>query len=193
MALTSNAVLICQRSAASRPAERALPAADLLECGIDPEEVYVELYARAPEGRVRSRFRRVINERRISMKVNNKSISKLTFLSLVFLGVMAASSVDASAQEREEKPNAKLAKKAKITLEQAREIALKEDSGTVESEELEKEKGKLVYSFDIRNAKGTITEIWVDAKNGKLVHKSEEDATAEAKEKAADMKKKGKN
>ncbi len=127
------------------------------------------------------------------MKVNNKSISKLTFLSLVFLGVMAASSVDASAQEREEKPNAKLAKKAKITLEQAREIALKEDSGTVESEELEKEKGKLVYSFDIRNAKGTITEIWVDAKNGKLVHKSEEDATAEAKEKAADMKKKGKN
>lgn len=28
-------------------------AADLLECGIDPEEVYVELYARAPEGRVR--------------------------------------------------------------------------------------------------------------------------------------------
>ena len=28
-------------------------AADLLECGIDPESVYVELYSRAPEGRVR--------------------------------------------------------------------------------------------------------------------------------------------
>lgn len=28
-------------------------AADLLECGIDPEAIYVELYARAPEGRVR--------------------------------------------------------------------------------------------------------------------------------------------
>lgn len=28
-------------------------AADLLECGIDPEAVYVELYSKAPEGRVR--------------------------------------------------------------------------------------------------------------------------------------------
>ena len=28
-------------------------AADLLECGIDPEAIYVELYSRAPEGRVR--------------------------------------------------------------------------------------------------------------------------------------------
>ena len=127
------------------------------------------------------------------MKVNNKSIAKLTFLSLLFIGVMTVTSTNVTAQEDKEKPNAKLAKKAKITFEQAREIALKEDSGTVESGELEKEKGKLVYSFDIRNAKGTITEIWVDAKTGKVVHKSEEDAAAEAKEKAADAKKKGKN
>ncbi|MCV5746798.1 PepSY domain-containing protein, partial [Escherichia coli] len=76
---------------------------------------------------------------------------------------------------------------------QAREIALREDNGTIESEELEKEKGKLVYSFDIRNARGTITEIWVDASSGKVVHKSEENAEAEAKEKAADRNKKGKN
>ena len=135
----------------------------------------------------------VINERRISMKVNNKSIAKLTFLSLMFIGVMTVTSTNVTAQEDKEKPNAKLAKKAKITLEQAREIAMKEDSGTVESEELEKEKGKLVYSFDIRNAKGTITEIWVDAKNGNVIHKSEEDAAAEAMEKAADAKKKAKN
>ena len=33
----------------------------------------------------------------------------------------------------------------------------------------------------------------LDAKTGKVVHKSEENAAAEAKEKAADMKKKGKN
>jgi membrane-associated HD superfamily phosphohydrolase len=124
------------------------------------------------------------------MKINYKSMALLSFM---FFGIMVVTTTNITAQKREEKPNAKLAKKAKITLEKAREIALKQDSGTVESEELEKEKGKLVYSFDIRNAKGTITEIWVDAKNGNIVHKSEEDAAAEAKEKAADMKKKSKN
>lgn len=136
--------------------------------------------------------------------MNTRSITKLALFSFLILGVFGLSATSVSAQERERgeknesseresKASAKLAKKAKITLAEAREIALREDTGTVESEELEKEKGKLVYSFDIRNAKGTITEVWVDAKNGKVVHKSEENAEAEAKEKAVDMKKKGKN
>lgn len=136
--------------------------------------------------------------------MNNRSITKLALFSFLLLGAFGLSAARASAQEsergeknengeRESKASAKLAKKAKITLAQAREIAMREDSGTVESGHLEKEKGKLIYSFDIRNGKGTITEVWVDAKTGKVVHKSEEDAAAEAKEKAADMKKKGKN
>lgn len=132
------------------------------------------------------------------MKMNTRSITKLALFSFLILGAFGLSAASVSAQEkergeREGKENTKLAKKAKITLAQAREIALREDNGSVESEELEKEHGKLVYSFDIRNATGTITEIWVDAKSGKVVHKSEENAAAEAKEKAADMKKKGKN
>lgn len=136
--------------------------------------------------------------------MKSRSITKLALFSFLILGVFGLSVASVSAQEnergeknergeRESKASAKLAKKAKITLAQAREIAMREDSGTVESGHLEKEKGKLIYSFDIRNAKGTITEVWVDAKSGKVVHKSEEDAAAEAKEKAADMKKKGKN
>lgn len=130
--------------------------------------------------------------------MNNRSITKLALLSFVILGVFGLSAASISAQENERgerggKQSTKLAKKAKITLAQAREIALRQDNGTVEGEELEKEHGKLVYSFDIRNATGTITEIWVDAKTGTVVHKSEENAAAEAKEKAADMKKKGKN
>ena len=118
---------------------------------------------------------------------------KLTFLSLIVFGAMAISSVSVSAQEKEEKPNPKLVKKAKITLAAARDIALKATRGRVEDGELEKEHGMLVYSFDIRNAKGTITEVWVDARSGKVVHNEEENATAEAAEKAADMKKKGKH
>lgn len=134
--------------------------------------------------------------------MNTRSITKFALFSFLILGVFGLSAGSVSAQEkehgeREGKENTKLSKKARITLAQAREIALREDSGKVESEELEMEgniplRKKLVYSFDIRNAKGTITEIWVDAKNGKVVHKSEENAEAEAKEKAADAKKKGK-
>lgn len=39
---------------------------------------------------------------------------------------------------------------------------------------LEKEHGKLVYSFDIRNPKGTISGIWVDSKTGKVISSKEE-------------------
>ena len=136
--------------------------------------------------------------------MNTQSFTRHALFSFLIFGVFALSVATVSAQEnergeksergeRESKASTKLANKAKITLEKAREIALREDNGTVESEELEKEKGRLVYSFDIRKSKGSITEVWVDAKSGKVVHKSEEDAAAEAKEKAADMKKKVKN
>lgn len=87
--------------------------------------------------------------------------------------------------EREEnsREQARLARKAKISLEQARAIALQRAAGTVESEELEREKGKLVYSFDIRNAQGTIIEVQVSAIDGQVVSVEEETAQQEADEK----------
>ena len=59
-----------------------------------------------------------------------------------------------SGGQKEGGNEARLAKQARITKEKAQEIALKRAPGSVESAELEKEHGKLVYSFDIRNAKG---------------------------------------
>lgn len=59
---------------------------------------------------------------------------------------------------------------AKVTLPEARAIALKAFPGKIADEELEKEKGGsgLRYSFDIRN--GEVThEIGVDAKTGKVL------------------------
>jgi len=76
---------------------------------------------------------------------------------------------------------AALAKQAKISKEKAQEIALKRP-GTVESSELEKEKGTLVYSFDIKTAKG-ITEVLVSAIDGHIVDVSHETAAKEAAEK----------
>jgi uncharacterized membrane protein YkoI len=78
---------------------------------------------------------------------------------------------------------ARLQRQAKITMEQAKEIALRRAAGNVEGGELEREHGHLVYSFDIRNAKGTITEVQVDAKSGKVVRVEEENKKQEAEEK----------
>jgi uncharacterized membrane protein YkoI len=88
---------------------------------------------------------------------------------------------------------ARLAKQARITMEQAREIALKRAPGNVEGSELEKEHGKLVYSFDIRNAKGTITEVQVSALSGKIVRVEHENKKQEAEEKRQEEKEKSGN
>lgn len=97
----------------------------------------------------------------------------MVMLTGIFL--LTSTSVSAQKKDDDDKPvSAKLAKKAKITMEQAREIALKRVPGTIIEGELEKEKGKLVYSFDIRDANGKIMEVWVDAKNGKVLRASED-------------------
>src|ERR1700741_3951262 len=82
----------------------------------------------------------------------------------------------------------KLTKQAKITKEQAQEVALKRAPGNVESSELEREHGKLVYSFDIRNAKGTIDEVQVSAITGKIVRVEHETKQQEAAEKRKESK-----
>lgn len=123
------------------------------------------------------------------MKFRNTSIIGLAVSAFIFIGILTGASVNIFGQEREEKPNPKLAKQAKITMEQARETALNQVPGKIESEELEKEHGILLYSFDIRNSKGTITEVQVDAKTGKFLSAKEETKADEEKEKREDEKK----
>ena len=70
-----------------------------------------------------------------------------------------------------------LAKTAKVTLEDARAIALKARPGAITDQELEKEKGGsgLRYSFDIKNGKTTY-EVGVDAQTGKVLENAAEGA-----------------
>lgn len=96
---------------------------------------------------------------------------------------MANSASPARRGQEESNNEAKLAKQAKITKERAQEVALRRAPGTVESAELEREHGKLVYSFDIRNAKGTIDEVQVSAITGKVVRVEHENKKQEADEK----------
>lgn len=84
---------------------------------------------------------------------------------------------------------AAMAKDAKITMEQAQKIALGKEAGKIQESELEREKGRLIYSFDIKMADG-IHEVNVDAMTGEIVEDTVENAAAEAKEKAADKKQK---
>lgn len=68
-----------------------------------------------------------------------------------------------------------LAMYTKVTLPEARSIALKAFPGKITDEELEREKGGsgLRYSFDIKNG-GMTHEVGVDAKTGKLLENSAE-------------------
>jgi uncharacterized membrane protein YkoI len=86
-------------------------------------------------------------------------------------------------ENNESREQQKLQRQAKITMEQARERALQRAPGTVESGELEREHGKLVYSFDIRNSRGSITEVQVSAITGKIVRVEHENKKQEADEK----------
>src|SRR5437868_10847534 len=105
-------------------------------------------------------------------------------------GASLTSAAPKALQESQEQQ--RLARQAKITKEQAQETATKRAPGNVESAELEREHGKLVYSFDIRNSKGTITEVQVSALTGKIVRVERENKKQEASEKVKENKEKTK-
>ena len=83
---------------------------------------------------------------------------------------------------------ADLQKEAKISMTQAKSIALKKvPHGVVQSSELERENGKLIYSFDVKNSSG-ITEVNVNAMDGKVIDVHHESPAKEAAEKKSEQK-----
>jgi uncharacterized membrane protein YkoI len=86
--------------------------------------------------------------------------------------------------------NAKLRAEAKIDEATARTTALKEvPNGVVQSSELEREKGKLIYSFDIKAPnKSGIEEVNVDAVSGAVLAHEHETAAKEKREAAQEAK-----
>jgi uncharacterized membrane protein YkoI len=80
-------------------------------------------------------------------------------------GALLIASVGARAFSGQE-----LAKEAKVSIAEARSIALKAHPGKIVDEELEKEDGGtgLRYSFDIRTGT-TSQEVGVDARNGTVL------------------------
>jgi hypothetical protein len=116
-------------------------------------------------------------------------LQRTLMIALIAGALMTGASFAATAPKSD--VPAKLAKQAKITLDAARATALaKVPNGTVKSEELEREHGKLIYSFDIEvPGKSGIEEVNVSAVTGKVLVKKHESPLAEKNEKMDDAKK----
>ncbi len=117
---------------------------------------------------------------------------------------LSALSLPAHAQSAAKKPGAhktkkietqaELMKEAKISMRSAKAIALAKVPGaTLESGEIERENGRLIYSFDLKTpGRAGIDEVNVDAITGKLVGRTQhetpkterKETKQEAKEKA---------
>lgn len=115
------------------------------------------------------------------MRYTNISALVLALV-LLSLGTAFAADAAAAANATIGKPFAgqELAAKAKVTIVDARAIALKAHPGTITDEELENEGGGsgLRYSFDITGAKGT-QEVGVDAMTGKVLENKLEGPNAD--------------
>lgn len=117
-----------------------------------------------------------------------KNIVTSVFISVILAGSSLA--LAKSAKQEMSASEVRLAKQARITKQRAQETALKRAPGIVESGELEREHGRLVYSFDIRNARGAIDEVQVSAITGKVVRVEHENKKQEAAEKRKEAKEK---
>jgi len=119
------------------------------------------------------------------MKIKN-IICSLLALGLVAGGLAACAThkEEGESKEAKEAKQAKLEAEAKVTKAQAEKIALaRVPGGIIKDSELEKEKGKLIWSFDI-STPGTkdITEVQVNAISGEVVSVTTEPAAGEKPE-----------
>jgi uncharacterized membrane protein YkoI len=114
--------------------------------------------------------------------------------SVITLGLLAggltACVTEKEDNEGEKATAAKLEAQARISKAEAQKIALdKVPGGTIKEGEIEKEKGKVIWSFDIATP-GTkdITEVNVDAMTGAVVDISKETVVEQEKEKKEEKK-----
>jgi len=113
----------------------------------------------------------------------NMKIKNLIGITLMAAAV-AGCETEAHHKESKEARQAKWMAEAKVSQADAQATALaKAPNGTVRESELEKEHGKLVWSFDIATPGTTdITEVNVDAMTGQVASVEKEKTEDEAKE-----------
>ena len=116
---------------------------------------------------------------------------------VVAVGSFAFAATTHAQQVKEPPPvsgSATLKAEAKVSEAAARATALKEvPNGVIQSGELEREDGKLIYSFDIKvPGKSGIEEVEVDAMTGAVVEREHETQSMEQKDVKVKVKEKDK-
>ena len=103
------------------------------------------------------------------------------------VALAAALPLSAQAQGYKKDLPDSLVAKAKVTEDSAAKVAMKRvPKGTIESAALEREKGKLLYSYDIKvPGKSGVEEVHVSALTGKLMSVMHESAAMEKREAAS--------
>ncbi len=113
------------------------------------------------------------------------------FATIAFLAV-AASTAGAQGPGKHKKveTQAELQKEAKMTMADARALAQRTvPNASIQAGEIEREGGKLIYSFDMKLAgKSGIDEVNIDAMSGKVLSNLHETPKAERAEARADAK-----
>lgn len=107
------------------------------------------------------------------MKTKLFAVSLTAFLSAVLFAVYAVV---------KDSKKAAMVREAKITMAQARQIALAKVPGNVEEAKLEREKNKLLFEFEIHDAQMAENEISVDAVSGDVLEVKKEKGNGSAKE-----------
>jgi uncharacterized membrane protein YkoI len=117
------------------------------------------------------------------MKTKNMVVKISTALCI---GLAAGLLAGCASDKEDSADKAKLMAEAKISQADAQKTALeKVPNGTVKEGELEKEHGKLQWSFDVATPGTTdITEVNVDAITGMVINTEKESAESEADEDA---------
>jgi uncharacterized membrane protein YkoI len=120
-------------------------------------------------------------------------MTSTAFVAALAAVVLAAPMARAQAAYKRDIPDS-LAKHAKIGEAEAAAVAQRRiPKGTIQAVELEREKGKLIYSYELKTeGKSGIDEVNVDAVTGKVVGVSHESPAAEKKEAAEEAKAKAK-
>jgi uncharacterized membrane protein YkoI len=118
-----------------------------------------------------------------------KYATRIAALTIAASFVTAGSAI---AQKAKPESQAALMREAKVTKAAATATALAQVPGAkVSASEIERENGKLIYSFDLKvKGKSGIDEINVDAITGAVVARSHEGAKTEKKEAAQEAKEK---
>lgn len=133
----------------------------------------------------------VVNSKPLKKRIK-KMKTKMIVFGLLACGLLASHVAPmAFAEEKSDQSDkATLKEQATVSKSEAKKVALAElkkrglHHPRIKEAELEKEKGLVIWSFDI-STRGTkdITEVQVDAKTGAVVSVTTESASDEAKEK----------